>query len=225
MATKTKKNPDVGRSTAFAEPQAPTAKTAVAATALVPDLKTVRKTQGVGRQYLYWVGVTPSCPVASVDLAGINFPKINEQLIPNPAQPGRKMRRAVVGAIVRLDEQRFRRMVERLPRTVIRFRDGLPEDDAGASGARIDDAAKTVRKGKLITIPTAEEIAQRRAAGKPTREYIPHENDEPAAHYMFAVLCADQDRGTRGDVYPPTLGDVGLEWPDDLDEDDNDLME
>ena len=174
---------------------------------------------GVLREYRYWVGVYPTCPVELIHLAGIAFPKVSENLIDDPMRGPVRQRQGVIGSIVFLDERRIRLMLERLPRTVVRF----TEDDKGAkdepgTGMNMGDVHQRPRRGHIITIPRAEDIRLAKARGKPTHEYVPRQGDEPAAKYMFAVLCTDQERGNRGDTYPPSLAETGLEWPHPLPE-------
>lgn len=213
------KNPDVGKPAVAVPPvRASGAKTKIDGSQLVPDLnKASRNAGGVLQSYKYWVGVTPSCPVEHIDLAGINFPKVNENLVDDPMRTGQRRRVPVIGAIVFLTEDKIRKMRERLPRTVIRFYDNdQGERDEPGTGQNIGDNHRRPRRGEPITIPSADEVEQRRKAGKPTRQYIPNPNDVPAARYMFAVLCADQVNGSRGDYYPETLETTGLEWPGEL---------
>ncbi|MEY4534765.1 MAG: hypothetical protein RLZZ246_1083 [Planctomycetota bacterium] len=215
------KNPDVGKPAVIAPPaRGPEPKTKIAGASLVPDLdKRSKDGQSVLRQYRYWVGVTPSCPVEYLTLAGICFPKVNENLIEDPLRTNQKRRVPVIGAIVFLTEDKIRKMREVLPRTVIRFIDDGEKEEPG-TGQNIGDNFVRPRRGQRITIPTMEEIEQRKKAGKPTRQYVPHAGDEPAARYMFAVLCSDQERGSRGEYYPDTLETAGLEWPGELEADE-----
>lgn len=183
---------------------------------LVPDLG--KHTAVTRKLYTFWVGVTPSCPVESVDVAGINFPKLNERIIKDPARAGGTKRVPVIGALVHLDQRKIDLLRERLPRLVMRF----PYGEAGAEGVKdepgtgqnLGDLHIRPRKGFPITIPTEAELKAAEKRGKPGRGYVPKDGDEPAARYLFAVLCEDQKHPTRGDFYPPTLEDSGLEWPD-----------
>lgn len=217
MATAPKTNPDVGKPASVTPPTPAraTSKTKIAGSALVPSKRSVT---GRVRQYRYWVGVTPSCPVEAIDLAGINFPKVNENIVDDPLRTGEKRRVPVIGSIVFLTEDKIRRMRERLPRTVIRFLDDKGQRDEPGTGENVGDNHVRPRRGQLITIPSAEEIQARRAANRPAREYVEHPNDVPAARFMFAVLCEDQERGSRGDYYPDVLENTGLEWPDEIED-------
>lgn len=218
-------NPDAGKRVSVhdgvaatgSERELPEPKTKVAGADLVPNIEAASARTGVSRVYKYWVGVTPSCPANSITIAGINFPKVNEQLIPDPARTGRKKRRMVAGAIVFMTEDKVRRLKERLPRTVIRFNDEAAVQHEPGTGENIGDVAQRPKKGHLITIPTDAELEERRRRGKVARRYIPDpRRDVPAARFMFAQLCADQDRPEQGEFFPDPLEITGLDWPDEL---------
>jgi len=215
-------NPDVGKPAVAGGQQAsrPDAKTRIGGDQLVPNIAERSSRAGVLVQYRYWVGVTPSCPVEHIDLAGINFPKMNEKLVADPMRTQVKRRVPVIGAIVFLTADKIRLMRERLPRTVIRFLDDKGEHQEPGTGQNLGDNHARPRRGQLITIPTSEEIADRRRRGKPTKAYTPRPNDVPAARFMFVQICSDQEHGSRGEYYPETLEQTGLEWPDELDADE-----
>ena len=173
-------------------------------------------------QYYYWVGVLPTCPVESVDIAGINFPKLNENVIDDPSRTGRSRRVPVIGSITILTEDKIRLLREKLPRQVVRFLDG----GAGAGGAKeetgtgqnLGDLHVRPRKGYMVRIPTDQQIKERRERGRSSRHYVRQKGDEPAAKYIFAMLCEDQDKPDRGDFYPDPLEVTGLEWPEKIED-------
>lgn len=213
------KNPDAGKpaKVAPARRKSSKAKTKFAGKDLTADISARSAQGGTSKRYRYWVGVSPSCPVEGIDCAGINFPKVNANLIPDPLRTGRKKRQPVIGAIVWLDEDRIRKMREKLPRTILRFTSDAGEATEPGTGENIGDVARRPRRGQLITIPTDEEIADRKKRGKPTRAYTPNPaRDVPASRFMFAVLCEDQENGERGESYPDPLEVTGLVWPDEL---------
>jgi len=208
-------NPDAGRP---ATPGAANAPPPVAAhlkgADLVPDISRESAQAGVLKQYRYWVGVTPSCPVESIDLAGINFPKLNEKIVPDPMRGGGKKRIPVAGALVWLSEDKVRRMRECLPRTVVRFLDSKGQREEKGTGENIGDNAERPQRGHLITIPTEADLKDRALKGKPARAYAPDtQRDVPAARFMFAQLCPDQVNSERGETYPEPLEVTGLDWP------------
>ena len=210
-------NPDVGQpATLTKQEQSQQGKTHIGGSELVPDRDSHASSLGVAHTYKYWVGVTPSCPREHVDLAGINFPKVNENLVSDPMRTGSKRRVPVIGAIVELDARKVAMMRDKLKRTVIRFLDDGGQLEEPGTGQNVGDNHQRPRRGQIITIPTAEEIELRRQRGKPTNAYRPHPNDVPAARYMFAQICEDQQNGSRGEYYPDTLETTGLWWPDEL---------
>lgn len=221
-ATKPSRNPDIGKpanaqalkpARPFGEGVAPTSKTKIAGADLVPPADVRRP--GIERRYKYWVGVTPSCPVEHIDCAGINFPKRNEELLSERGSSEKK-RNEVIGSIVELNEEKIIRLRERLPRLVVRFLNDPGEKEEPGTGQNLGDLYRQPRKGVIVKIPRAEDVAANKAKGWPTHEYVAQANDEPAARYMFAVLCDDQQRGRRGTTYPETLETTGLEWPDEI---------
>lgn len=214
-------NPDVGKPAdpSFGRPKAPETKHYTPGADLVPDFDKLG-TVAVLRQYRYWVGVTPSCPVEGIDLAGINFPKVNEKLVDDPLRTGRRMRVPVIGAVVWLTEDKIKRMRERLHRTIIRFLRDDGEVEEPNTGKNVGDVHRRPRRGQLITIPTDAEVEARKKRGKATREYVPHKNDVPAARFMFACLCENQEQGSRGESYPDPLELTGLSWPEEINEEE-----
>ena len=195
------------------------AATKIPGASLVPDFG--GETAGTSTEYLYWVGIIPSCPVEGIDLAGISFPKLNERIIQDPGRPGDSRRVPVIGGLARLTEEKVRVMRDRLPLTVVRFTDGAESkgiQEEPGTGQNLGDLHMRPRKGHLIRIPTEEHVKARRASGKATRRYVRKKGDEPAARYMFAVLCADQDNPARGEYYPDVLENTGLEWPGKIEE-------
>lgn len=166
---------------------------------------------GVGEVFLYWVGVTPSCPVEHLTCAGVVFPKLNELLIPDPMRSHEKKRVPVIGGFAWIDRRTFDKLVETLPRMVIRFLEEAKEEPG--TGQNVGDNFQRPRRGIPIRIPRPEDLEAARKAGRPTNEYIPRVGDLPAAQFMFAQLCKDQKTGERGDIYPDTLDQTGLVWP------------
>lgn len=185
--------------------------------ALVPDLDNRREAAGVVSAYRYWVGVTASCPVEHIDCAGINFPKVNENIVDDPKQSGKKVRVPVIGSIVELTEEKVREMRERLPFMVIRYTDDPGEEEQPGTGKNVGKSPhRYPRRGQNIRIPTSAEMEDSKKRGRPTHAYIPRDNDVPAARFMFAVLCTDQENGNRSDVYPDTIETAGLSWPEQI---------
>lgn len=200
---------------------APKAKAAGAAsripgTKLVPDLESLRSS--IETSYAYWVGVLPSCPVEHIDVAGINFPKLNEDVSRDDVTNSTR-RVPRIGAIVRLTADKVKRIEHRLARTVIRFRPEPDQKNEPGTGENVSKMPhQRGRKGFLITIPTEEELRLRAERGLAARRYQQQPGDEPASRYMFAVLCENQAKPQQGMEYPEPLEVTGLEWPGDLTE-------
>lgn len=186
----------------------------IAGASLVPDLDP-SSNPGAIQQFRYWVGVTQSCPVALIDVAGICFPKLEMEIIDDPMGGAQKKSRPVIGAIVFLTHEKITMLAERLQRTVIRFHEAGPDDGQHeeGTGENFRDPHRRPRRGQLITIPSQQEVQARKDAGRATQQYVPGPNDVPAARFMFAHLCEDQTRGSRGESYPETLETAGLYWP------------
>lgn len=216
-------NPDTGKPatpetlTGASAPVDADVATKIAGKDLVPDFSP-KGSLGVLAEYSFWVGVMPSCPVEGIALAGIQFPKINENIIPATNRSGRTERVPVIGAIVQLTEVKIKMMCNRLPRLVIRFKNEPAVREEPGTGLNLGDVHLQGRKGRIITIPTKEEVADRQKRGRATKHYTPDTRDEPAARYMFCVLCKNQDHPERGDTYPGSIEDLGLEWPDTIEE-------
>lgn len=174
------------------------------------------QSKGVVREYVFWVGVYPQCPTESINLAGVCFPKVNERLEPDPKRTGRKRRIPQIGALVRLRFDKIAAMRDKISRTVIRFQNSPGHHEEPGTGDNIGDAAQRPSKGRLITIPSDNEITERKKNGYTVKHYVPDiERDRDAANYMFCILCDDQGRPQRGNHYPDPLSETGLAWPDE----------
>lgn len=164
---------------------------------------------GEVRRVKYWIGVVPECPLESVDIRGVHFPKVTAQVKPSSRAPGMTDRIPQIGVITELTEEKFLALRERIPRTVIRFIDGPPP----TVGTRdLGDEAPR-RRGHIITIPTPEELEERRRQGRSAREYRRQSGDVGVAKFLFMQLCKDQERGERGGTYPYTLDHSDMVWP------------
>lgn len=201
-----------GRPEPVSQPKQPARKPATTKTpgsAFVPDLNSERVAVESARWY--WVGALFDCPTDSLDFAGVNFPKTNE--IISKGRDGQQQRIPVIGALVKLHKEQFDQLREQISRTVIRFVKPKP---AGERLIKQDVANKKdpPRKGEAVRIPRPSEIEERRKGNFVVVHYEPSPLDEPAADYIFAQLCEDQDRGNRGSYTPPPLSETGLLWPE-----------
>ena len=189
-------------------------------TSLVPKITPDSSTATI--EHVYWCGVLPSCPVEWIDAAGINFPKVTEELLPNPGQPGKYRRVPRIGSLVRVDVRRLKALEKALPLKVIRFLSTAEQDEeqrraeaeATANGRmkNLGDVAARPRRGYPISIPTEDDRKSGEERGR-HRPYVAKPGDEPAARYMFMVRCTDQRNPSRGDFYPEPLEATGLEYP------------
>lgn len=208
-AAQSTKRPTVSSASATAVADMPTKRTRIQGKSMVPKALP----DGAEKSFKYWLGCTARCPVQNVTVAGIGFPMLNENV---KVVDGRTHRYPVIGTIASLTESDIRRVSERLSRVVVRWTGG--QDDPKGIANSVEAVFQQRRHGQLITIPTEAEIAERKKAGLPTNRYVPMPGDEPAARYLFALLCDDQVHGNRGEVYPPPLEETGLEWPGELKE-------
>lgn len=177
----------------------------VPGTALAPDPE--RKRVAVTKEFYYWIGVLPDCPVDSADIGGINFPKINQLPIPDPTDRTKQKLVPVIGAIVVLDKQRVKRIIDKLPNTIVRLTGETTRENKDTG------TITTKRRGQLISIPTKEEVAELKKHKRRIRNYVPREEDEPIAKFLYMRLCPNQDKPGRGSEYPETLLEAGLELP------------
>jgi len=180
---------------------------------------------GVDVLRAYWIGAFPGCVGEGLSIAGVNFPKINEDVKRNSGAKGGTQRIPRLGALVRLDHAKVELIRARLLQQVIRFTEvHRPEEfitdshgDEKRVGHQTDamDYDQPRRKGRPIRIPTETELENARKAGRPLRKYTRGTHDEPAARYLFAQLCTNQEKPVRGEAYPPSLEDADIEWPEE----------
>lgn len=186
------------------------------ASSFVPDLDA--RSPSINEEYCYWIGALPSCPSEHIDLCGIHFPKVTEW-VTKARDGGPSQRIPKIGQVVRLNKAQILKLQDRLSRTIIRFRSAKPanfDNGVGSTFQGVEGALR--RKGSPVTIPTKQELEARVAAGLPARSYTRQAFDEPAADYLFAQLCDDQDSGSRGEAYPEPLSATGIVWPGELQE-------
>lgn len=199
-------------STATATAAMPAPKRVARGADLVPDLS--KHKAGISTSYWYWIGGLPGLPVENVAIGGETFPKMEERVIVTGTETHRS---GVIGALVRLTPEKVKRIREALPRTIIRFTEAKGVFARG-TGERVDVVMgePTRRKGFPITIRPEAECIERAKNNFGVDAYEARPHDEPAADYLFAALCVDQSRPTRGEYYPDPLSTTGLEWPGSL---------
>lgn len=159
--------------------------------------------------YWYWVGLRDEALIASIDCAGISFPKVNWEVGDKNISGGQRIPHR--GALVKLDERKIERMRSDLKRIVLRTKGGKKEDDTGAKNVGRQPAEHLYHDP--IRIPTREEIELAKKNGTTRRRYDPQPGDIPAATVMFAKLCADQLKPQRDANVPEPLSVTGLTWP------------
>jgi hypothetical protein len=164
---------------------------------------------GVIVETAYWIGAFPACCGEGLDVAGINFPKINEEIRKGIGSGNNTERIPRIGAIARLSQQKVDEIREKLPQCVIRFKE--PETATHQTDAL--DYTQPRRNGQPIRIPTEAQIKAARKVGRNLPPYVRRPFDEPAARFLFAVPCTDQNNPTRGEAYPESLEDIDIEWP------------
>ena len=192
--------PDVGLSAA----------TLTAGADLVPDI--AKHIKGIIGKWWYWIGTLPGCPREHLDIGSTDFPKQVEDV--RQDKRGKTIRRGQIGSVRQLTHEQLKRIEADLPQCVIRFTDDTPSPGGPGDGLEALDAPR--RKGRPVRIPTNEQVEKAIEDGRPLRPFAGEVTDEPAARYIFAQLCVDQDKPQRSDFYPDPLEVTGLQWPEDL---------
>lgn len=172
-------------------------------------------------EHPFWLGLTADCPVNQIDVAGLHFPKAEEEIKINAA--GKQIRNPVHGALnFHVTRQHFDALCEVLPRLVIRFTDkGIEEPPEKDAAGVITGAPLVVRRGYLVKIPTAAQIAEREeeiqrmgGRGRKLRPYMRDPRDVPASRFMYFQHVPNKMRGNEFS----TIEEDGLEWPEVLEE-------
>lgn len=163
-------------------------------------------------EHTFWLGVTADCPRGQIDVAGLHFPKSEEQIITNDA--GNQVRVPKHGAVNRMvTRHHFEELVKVLPRLVIRPMSVVHED---GSGENTKDPVQRA-KGRLIKIPDEKAILGASTHGRRLKPYVQQPGDRPATEFMYFVHAPD---GHRGNTIQ-TIAELGLEWPAVLQEVDD----
>jgi len=199
----------------------PTAPARVAGSALAPQF--AETSRGYNAETYFWVGCNRQCPTESVDVAGINFPKVTEKLQRVPGQPGKFTRVPRIGSIVALTKQQVLRLIADLPRKIVHV---VPDEAAEAAAAAAEaadlaggrikrpkgDDVERPRRGFVRTIPSEAEQKVQQERGR-FRPFVHKEGDRPAAEFLFCVPCENQVEPLPGLAYPSTLSVTGIEVP------------
>ncbi len=198
------------------------ASSSIKGSALVADLG---KAPGVEKSYAYWCGALQGCPSEAIECGGINFPKMT-QLVMGQGQLTQRV--PMVGAIKRLSESKLRLIAEQLPLRRIRFRAApaapqkwdrsKKEMVDGEYDGTLTDLEYVRREGRLVRIPSKAQVDDAIKKNRKPPSYVAGDFDEPAARYMFCVLCENQKNPATGLAYPESLEVTGLQWPDEAEE-------
>lgn len=176
----------------------------------------------VMEEHPFWMGLTADCPINQIDVGGLHFPKMEEEIVINNA--GKQVRVPVVGALnYHVTRENFDALIEVLPRIVIRFTEPEIEEDENAMGPDGQNTGqpRRVRRGYLVKIPTKEQIEANEkdirdngGRGRRLRRYVRQPSDRPASEFMFFQHVADKRRGHNYQ----TIAEEGLNWPEVLEE-------
>ena len=182
----------------------------------LPDLDTFEGL-AVTDEYAYYMGIVEGCPVTQIQVVGLNFPMREDVFRPDPMRPGERRREPVLGALHnRINVDHIRALRDCLKRMVIRFKDEPEQKEELGTGKNVKDAFRRGRRGRIIKIPSAEQMALARSEGLHVNHYRREPNDEPAARYMYFKLCPDQTKPARGHDFS-TIEEEGIVWPGELD--------
>lgn len=170
------------------------ATTKINPSALLPNFKE-HPGAAIAEEHPFWLGLTSDCPINQLDIAGLHFPKAEEEIVVNPA--GKQVRVPVHGALnYHVSRKHFDDLVKVLPRVIIR--------GAGAGGRK-------------FIIPDEKKIADAAVHGRQVKPYVRQPGDRPATDFMYFVHVPDKNRGRDYQ----TVSTVGLEWPAALEEIDD----
>lgn len=190
--------------------------TKLAASEFIPDFN-AHKGFAVANEHAYYLGVLGTCPVAQINCGGLNFPMRNDVFRDDPSRPGKKMRVGVVGGQNnKVNAHNIAALRTGLKRLVIRFTDEPAQLEERGTGKNTRAPHQKGRRGKIIRIPTPEQMAEAREAGVHVPVYVRQPNDEPAARYMYMHPCPDQAYPERGHDFT-TIEEGGIFWPGELD--------
>tara|TARA_R100000458_G_scaffold11201_1_gene8959 strand:+ start:3998 stop:4630 length:633 start_codon:yes stop_codon:yes gene_type:complete len=182
--------------------------TTVDPSVLAPDFDNIPG-ELVAEEYPFWLGVTADCPRGQIDVAGLHFPKKEEDIILNDA--GKQVRVPQHGALnFTVTKHHFEELVRLLSRLVIRPHKVI---DADGTGENIGDPVQN-SKGRLIKIPDDKMLAGASESGRKLKPYVKQPGDRPATEFMYFIYAPDKVRGNKYQ----TIAEIGLEWPGTLDE-------
>ena len=157
------------------------------------------------KEFTFWLGLTSDCPCGQIDVAGLHFPRAEEDIVLNEA--GKQVRVPKHGTLNNtVTKHHFDELIKVLPRLVIRFNKVIESDGVGEN---IGDPVQRA-KGRLIKIPSESMIAGASEHGRQLKPYIKQPGDRPATDFMYFSHCPERVRGIKYQ----TISEVGLEWPE-----------
>jgi len=161
------------------------------------------------KEFTFWLGLTSDCPCGQIDVAGLHFPRAEEDIVINEA--GKQVRVPKHGTLNNtVTKYHFDELIKVLPRLVIRFNKVVESDGVGEN---IGDPVQRA-KGRLIKIPSESMIAGASEHGRQLKPYIKQPGDRPATDFMYFNHCPERVRGLKYQ----TISEVGLEWPEATEE-------
>ena len=182
--------------------------TSVDPSRLAPDFDNIPG-ELIAEEYSFWLGVTADCPRGQIDVAGLHFPKKEEEIVINDA--GKQVRVPQHGALnFTVTKYHFDELVKNLSRLVIRPNKIRNSDETGEN---IGDPVQRA-KGQLIKIPDEKMIAGAADSGRRLKPYVKQPGDRPATEFMYFLHAPDKVRGNKYQ----TISEVGLEWPGAIEE-------
>lgn len=162
------------------------------------------------KPFTFWLGLTADCPRGQIDVAGLHFPRVEEEIRTNDA--GQQSRVQESGTINKtVNRHNFDELVRLLPRLVIRMTKVVTEASAGRNtGDPIERS-----KGYLVKIPDTKAFTDAAGSGRRTlKPYVKRPGDRPATEFMYFMHAPN---GKREHEFQ-TIAVAGLEWPAEIKE-------
>lgn len=193
------------------------------------------KSPAVVTKRAFWCGAMPSSPYSCITISPATFTLLTEEVIEaDPGEPSERIPH--IGSIVHLTADDLETIRQKLRTKVIRFEE--PEDThaivrkamgddgrvttktepIGGAGAtvRVARYEKRARRGRLVHIPSDEEIRARKKNGLPSMPYVRGPLDEPLDQHIFMVPASDPTAEfPSGGKFPRPISETGIpNWED-----------
>jgi hypothetical protein len=169
------------------------------------------------REFWYWIGVLPEIGFSSFDFAGVNFPAMTEELVKDGR--GRTHRTACSGTIIKLTRAKVRQIAERIGRARLRPRQRHSAGySANATTGVMEPTtapASAVTYTMVSVLPQAEQEGIAKGQLHGLQNYVPHDQDIPAADYVYLEWLDEVSPSNRGlNVrLPEPISKVGIRLP------------